>query len=55
MNILIINGSPRGEKSNTIKRADAFVDGMNESGENTVTTVELNRLDIKDCRGCFGC
>lgn len=55
MNILIINGSPRGEKSNTIKLADAFVDGMNESGENTVTTVELNRLDIKACRGCFGC
>ena len=55
MKILIINGSPKGEKSNTIKLTNAFVDGLNEAGENTVETAELGKLDIKACRGCFGC
>ncbi len=55
MKILVLNGSPRGEKSNTIKLTNAFVSGLCEVGENTVETVELNKLDIKGCRGCFAC
>lgn len=53
MNILILNGSPKGAKSNTIKLANAFVEGL--GGGSTVETAELQKLDIKGCRGCFAC
>ena len=36
MKILVINGSPRLEKSNTIKLADAFINGLNEIENNTM-------------------
>ena len=28
MNILLINGSPKGERSNSLKLAHAFIDGI---------------------------
>lgn len=56
MNILIINGSPKGERSNTRQLTSAFLDGMCESGEN-IETQELvaSRMNIKPCLGCFSC
>lgn len=56
MNILVINGSPKGERSNTYRLTKAFLEGMEESGE-TLETQELtvNRLDIRPCLGCFSC
>lgn len=55
MKILILNGSPKGAKSNTLRLTNAFAEGLCEAGENTVETVGLAELDIKGCRGCFGC
>lgn len=56
MNILIINGSPRGERSNSWQLAKAFLAGMQESGE-FIETQELpvDRLNIRPCLGCFSC
>lgn len=56
MNVLIINGSPKGERSNTYQMAKAFLEGMGESGE-AIDTRELtvNRMDIRPCLGCFSC
>jgi len=56
MKVLVINGSPKGEKSNTNKLTKSFLEGMNESGE-TVETREMavNRLNIHPCLGCFSC
>ncbi|MDC7224638.1 MAG: NAD(P)H-dependent oxidoreductase [Spirochaetales bacterium] len=51
MKILLINGSPRGEKSNTLKLARSFCTGL--SGE--VTQVNLKDKSIKHCLGCFAC
>jgi len=56
MNILVINGSPKGERSNTYRLTKAFLAGMGDSGE-SIETQELavNRLDIRPCLGCFSC
>lgn len=58
MKILVINGSPRGSRSNTYKLTKAFLAGMkaemiNETFE--VEEMQVNQLDIHPCLGCFSC
>ena len=51
--MLILNGSPRAG-GNT----DALVKAMKNGGESaghTVKTIEIRRLDIRPCTGCYGC
>jgi len=56
VNMLVINGSPKGERSNTGQLTKAFLAGMRESSE-PIETQELmvSRLDIRPCLGCFSC
>ncbi|MDR0821761.1 MAG: NAD(P)H-dependent oxidoreductase [Oscillospiraceae bacterium] len=49
---LVINGSPRGENSNSYKLTAAFLEGMGISDHETLNISEMN---IKPCRGCFAC
>lgn len=51
MKILVINGSPRGNRSDTLKVTKAFLRGMNETAE-IVNTLQAN---VKPCRGCLAC
>lgn len=55
MKILVLNGSPRNENSNTMKLTNAFVDGMCEKEAHTVSVIDVNRMNIKPCAGCFAC
>jgi multimeric flavodoxin WrbA len=55
MNILLINGSPRGENSNTIKLSRAFIEGIQAKTEATVEEVSLSTAEIRPCIGCFAC
>lgn len=55
MHILVINGSPKGDKSNTYRLTSAFLDGMMLQGEHDVKTVMTKKLDIRPCLGCFAC
>ena len=60
MKILVINGSPKGDRSNTYKLAKAFLAGMEEgakAGEGSfeVEEIQVNRQDIHPCLGCFSC
>lgn len=55
MKVLVINGSPKGKKSNTIKLTDAFIKGMQSAGDVEVQTVTIVEKDIKGCMGCFSC
>lgn len=56
MNILVINGSPKGERSNTYQLTKAFLAGMGESGEAMeIQELTVKRLDIRACLGCFSC
>lgn len=52
MKALVINGSPKGKQSNSLKLANSFVRGM---GIGEVSICHLKDLEIKDCQGCFGC
>lgn len=56
MHILVINGSPKGEKSNTYKLTSAFLRGIRqEAGEVQIREHAVCRMDIKPCLGCFSC
>ncbi|MDR1174600.1 MAG: flavodoxin family protein, partial [Treponema sp.] len=55
MNILVINGSPKGEKSNTLKLVNAFIDGINNAGNHSIEIITVSQKNIEPCRGCFCC
>ena len=60
MKILLINGSPKGSRSNSLRLAGAFVDGVTEAcrkkGESTeLTELHLSTMQIGACKGCFAC
>lgn len=55
MKILIINGSPKGERSNTYKLSTAFAEGIKEKADADIEALHVNSLDIKSCLGCFAC
>lgn len=57
MNVLVLNGSPKGKKSNTYRITDAFLSGMKtELGERiTVDTITVSAEHIEHCKGCFAC
>lgn len=53
MNILLINGSPKGKASNSLRLAKSFIEGVSEQHANEDVTVEqLNvaTMDIKPCK-----
>ncbi len=54
MQILVVNGSPRGKKGNTYLLQQAFVSGAIEAGAH-VEEVFLHKLKIRPCLGCFHC
>ena len=51
MNVLLLNASPRGEASNTLLLAKAFVRGLGGSCE----TVTLAEKTVAPCTGCMTC
>ena len=58
MRILVINGSPKGERSNTWQLTQAFLSGITaELGEDSVElrTTAVRDADIHPCLGCFSC
>ena len=55
MNVCLINGSPKGNRSNTYRLSSAFLDGLRLKTELTVKEVCVSKRNIKPCLGCFGC
>lgn len=55
MNVLVINGSPKGERSNTYRLTSAFIEGMVSCGQHSIVTITAKDLNIKPCLGCFAC
>ncbi|MBQ8983630.1 MAG: flavodoxin family protein [Lachnospiraceae bacterium] len=53
MKILVINGSPKGQKSNTMWLTNAFISGFPDTAE--VKIIHLKDKDIHPCMGCFSC
>ena len=58
MNVLLINGSPKGKASNSLRLAKSFIEGISEQHKDKNVTVEqldVAAMDIKPCKGCFHC
>ena len=60
MEILLINGSPKGKRSNSLRLAEKFLQGFKagmkaSEGEFSVEEIELASMNIGACKGCFGC
>ena len=55
MNILLINGSPKGTKSNTYRLSKAFISGIAEKSPAVCEELNVSDMDISPCRGCFAC
>lgn len=55
MKILVFNGSPKGERSNTLQLTKAFCAGIAQAEQTQVEIVPVYQREIKDCRGCFRC
>lgn len=55
MKILVFNGSPKRDKSDTMHLTRAFLDGMNEVHENEVNLIHVIDKHIEFCTGCFSC
>ena len=54
MKILVLNGSPK-KKSDTFRLTEAFLKGLNRSGQHEVNIVHVREKQIAPCRGCFSC
>ena len=55
MKILVFNGSPKGEKSDTLCITRAFLAGMQEAGEQQVKVITAVDQHVAYCTGCFAC
>lgn len=55
MKVLLINGSPRGNRSNSLKLAHSFIEGIKETGEVFIDELNVSKMKIESCRGCFSC
>jgi len=55
MKILVINGSPKGNASNTLKLTRFFLEGMNSVEQHGIEFIDLVRSNISPCTGCYGC
>lgn len=53
MKVLVLNGSPKVERSNTMNITNSFVDGFPENTE--VQRVNIYKSNILPCVGCFSC
>lgn len=60
MNILLINGSPKGKGSNSLRLAYSFIEGLKngyKGNEEDISVSELHvaAMNIGACKGCFSC
>lgn len=55
MKILVFNGSPKREKSDTMHITRAFLEGMNAAGAQDVRIIDVIDSHIEYCAGCFAC
>ncbi len=55
MKIMVLNGSPKRDASDTMHMTRAFLEGMNETAENAVHTIHVIDKSIEYCTGCFSC
>lgn len=55
MNVLVLNGSPKGKNSNTMILTRNFLTGLNSCEHHNLEFVDLSQAKIEHCLGCFEC
>ena len=55
MKILVLNGSPKREGSDTLHVTRAFLAGMEEAAPQDISVVHTVDLSVAYCKGCFAC
>ncbi len=55
MKILVLNGSPKRDNSDTMHITRAFLNGMREVEPQEIHTIHVNDKHIEYCTGCFAC
>lgn len=55
MKILVLNGSPKKENSDTLRITRAFLDGMEDAAPQEIELIHVIDKRIEYCRGCFAC
>ncbi|MCC8157722.1 MAG: flavodoxin family protein [Phascolarctobacterium sp.] len=61
MNVLVLNGSPKGKRSNTYQLTSAFLEGISQKTKEQGNTapeileLDINLLNVNPCQGCFFC
>ena len=55
MKILVINGSPKRDKSDVMHITRAFLEGMQQAGEHQIQVIHAVEQNVKYCTGCFSC
>ena len=55
MKILVLNGSPKREHSDTMHITRAFLEGMNEATKHDIHIIQVIDKHIEYCNGCFSC
>lgn len=55
LKVLLFNGSPKKEKSDTLHITKAFLDGIREVKDVEIKVINTIDCNIKYCLGCFSC
>ena len=55
MKILVLNGSPKREKSDTLHITRAFLEGMQAASPQDIHIIDVIDKHIEYCTGCFAC
>ncbi len=55
MRILVLNGSPKRDKSDTMHITRAFLEGMDEAAQQEIQIIHVIDKHIEYCTGCFSC
>ena len=55
MRILVLNGSPKREQSDTMHITQAFLEGMNKAARQDIHIIHVIDKHIEYCTGCFSC
>ena len=55
MKVLVLNGSPKRDASDTMHITRAFLDGMLDVADHEVHTIHVIDSHIEYCTGCFAC
>ena len=55
MKVLVLNGSPKRDASDTMHITRAFLEGMGEGAQIEAEIIHVIDRHIEFCRGCFAC